>query len=72
MYCNLKCHLSQFTTETLVSLNKKCIFLTLHRVSARQTLLIDIIFAMDKNSVDLFRGAPYMLMLVQRKRCTVP
>jgi hypothetical protein len=59
--------LSQFTKQTLGSLNKKCIFLTLQRVSARQTLLIDIIFAIEKNSVDLFRAAPKMLMLVLHK-----
>jgi hypothetical protein len=30
---------------------------------ARKTVLIDIIFAMKKISVGLFRAAPYMLML---------
>jgi hypothetical protein len=34
---------------------------------ARKTLLIDIIFATKKISVDLFRAAPYMLMLVLHK-----
>jgi hypothetical protein len=33
----------------------------------RKTLLIDIIFAMKKKSVDLFRGAPFMLLLVPHK-----
>ena len=34
---------------------------------ARNTQLIDIIFAVKKISVDLFRAAPYMLMLVLHK-----
>jgi hypothetical protein len=53
--------------RNFVSLNKKCIFWTLQRISARQTLLTDIIFDMEKKYVDLFRAAPYMLMFVLRK-----
>ncbi len=34
---------------------------------ARKTELIDIIFVVKKISVDLFRAAPYMLMLVLHK-----
>ena len=34
---------------------------------ARKTLPGDIIFAMKKNSVDLFRAAPYMFMSVLHK-----
>jgi hypothetical protein len=34
---------------------------------ARKSLLFDIIFAMKKISVDLFRAASYMLMLVLHK-----
>jgi hypothetical protein len=47
-------------------------FWTLQTVSAWQTLLIDIIFAMEKNSDDLFRRAPYMLMLVLHKDVLFP
>jgi hypothetical protein len=52
--------LSQFTAETLVSLNKKCIFEHYREFQARKTLLIGIIFTMKKISVDLFRGARCM------------
>jgi len=41
-------HLSQFTAETLVSLNKKCIFEHYREFQARKTLLFDIIFSMKK------------------------
>jgi hypothetical protein len=51
----------------LVSLNKKCIFEQYREFQARKTLLIDIIFAMKKISIDLFRAAPYMHMLVVHK-----
>ncbi len=34
---------------------------------ARKTLLVDLIFAMKKISVDLFRAASYMLMLALHK-----
>jgi hypothetical protein len=59
--------LSHFTAETLVSSNKKCIFEHYREFQARKTQLIDIIFATKKISVDLFRAAPYMLMLVLHK-----
>jgi hypothetical protein len=52
----VKPHMSIFT-ETLVSLNKKCIFEHYREFQARKALLIDIIFAMKKKSVDLFRAA---------------
>ena len=59
--------LSHFTTETLVSLNKKCIFGHCREFQARKTVLIDIFFAMKKIVVGLFRAAPYMLMLELHK-----
>jgi hypothetical protein len=40
--------LSHFTTETLVSWNKECIFEHYREFQARKTLLIGIIFAMKK------------------------
>ncbi len=43
---------------------KKCIFEYCREFQASKTLLIDIIFAMKKNSIDLFRAAPYLLILV--------
>ncbi len=63
--------LGQFTTETLVSRNKKCIFEHFIGSKNKKNLLIDIIFAMKKVSVDLFRAAPYMLMLVLHKGSTL-
>jgi hypothetical protein len=51
----------------LVSLKKKGIFEQYREFQARKTLLIDIIFAMKKVSVDLFRAAPYMFMLTLHK-----
>jgi hypothetical protein len=57
----------QFIAETLVSLNKNCIFEHYREFQVRKTLLIDIIFAMKKISVDLFRAAQNMLMLVLHK-----
>jgi hypothetical protein len=48
----------------LVSLNEKCIFERYREVQTRKNLLIDIIFAMKKNSNDLFRAALYRLVLV--------
>ncbi len=50
----------------MVLLNKKCIFEHYREFQERKTLLIDIIFA-TKISLDLFRAAPYMLMLVLHK-----
>ncbi len=58
---------SQFTTESLVLSNNKCIFEHCWEFQARKTLLIGIIFATKKISVDLFRAAPYMIMLVLHK-----
>ncbi len=55
------------TTETLVSLKQKCIFEHNREFQSRKTLLIDIIFATEKISVDLFRAAAYMIMLVLHK-----
>jgi hypothetical protein len=43
---------------------QKCIFENYREFQARKTLLIEIICAMKKITVDLFRAAPYMLMLV--------
>jgi hypothetical protein len=57
-----KAHCSIYN-ETLVSLNKKCIFEHYREFQARKTLLIDIIFAIKK-FFDLFRAASYMLILV--------
>ncbi len=57
----------QFIAETLVSLNKKCIFEHYGEFQVRKTLLIDIIFVMKKISVDLFRATHNMLMLVLHK-----
>ncbi len=54
--------LSKFTTETLVSLYKKCNFEHYTEFQARKT-----INAMKKISVHLFRAAPYMLMLLLHK-----
>jgi hypothetical protein len=48
-------------------LNKKGIFEQCRKFEARKTLLIDIIFAMKKVSIDLFRAAPYMFMLTLHK-----
>ncbi len=45
----------------------KNVFLNTAEFQARKTLLIDIIFAMKKISVDLFRAAPYILMLELQK-----
>jgi hypothetical protein len=59
--------LSQFATKTLVPLNKKCIFKHYTEFQARKSLLVGIIFTMKKNSVDLFRAAPYVLMLLLHK-----
>ncbi len=42
------------TTETLASLNKKCIFKHYREFQARKYLLIDIIFAMKKVSANLY------------------
>ncbi len=42
MCCNLKCHLSQFTTKTLVSLNKKCNFEHYSEVQTAKNILINI------------------------------
>ena len=36
-------------------------------IETRKNLLIDFIFVMKKNSDDLFRAAPYRLMLVLHK-----
>jgi hypothetical protein len=46
---------------------QKCIFEHNREFQARKSLLIDTILAMKKVSVDLFRAAPYMLMLVLHK-----
>jgi hypothetical protein len=48
-------------------IEQKCIFEPYRKFQARKTLLFDIIFAMKKISVDLFRAAPYMLLLVLHK-----
>ncbi len=48
-------------------IEQKIYFEHYRQFQARNTLLIDIIFAMKKISVDLFRAAPYMLMLVLHK-----
>ncbi len=62
-------------SATLVNLQQKLwfrwtqnvLFEHNREIQARKTPLIDIIFAMKKKSVDLFRAAPYMLMLVVHK-----
>jgi hypothetical protein len=51
----------------LVSMNKKSIFEHYREFQTRKTLLIDIIFAIKKLSVDLFSAAPYMLLSVLHK-----
>jgi hypothetical protein len=56
----------------LVSLNKKYISEHYRKFQARKTILIDIIFAMKKISVDLFRAAPYMVYIITTQRCAVP
>jgi hypothetical protein len=48
-------------------LNKKCIFEHYSELQARKARVIGIIFAMKKIPVDLFRGAPYMIMLELHK-----
>ncbi len=62
-------------SATLVNLQQKLwfhwtqivLFEHNREIQARKTQLIDIIFAMKKKSADLFRAAPYMLMLVLHK-----
>jgi hypothetical protein len=46
---------------------QKCIFEYSREFQARKTLLFDFIFIMKIKSVDLLRGAPYMLTLVLHK-----
>jgi hypothetical protein len=46
---------------------QKCIFEHYREFQARKSLLIDVIFTVKKVSVDLFRAAPFMLMLVLHK-----
>ncbi len=59
------CNLSQFTIKTFVSLNKNCFLNNTKRFKLILNLLIDIIF--DNIFYDLFRAAPYSLMLVLNK-----
>jgi hypothetical protein len=54
-------------TETLVSLNKNVLLNTTESFKQEKYLLIDIIFAMKKVLVNLYRAAPYMLTLVLNK-----
>ncbi len=51
----------------MVSLNKICIFEHYREFQSRKTLIIEIIFATKKISVNLFRAAPYMLMFILSK-----
>jgi hypothetical protein len=48
-------------------MNKKSIFEHYREFQTRKSLVVDIIFAMKKISVDLFSAAPYVLLLVQHK-----
>jgi hypothetical protein len=59
----IKPHMSIYNIN-LGFIEKKCIFEHYREFQARKTLLIDVIFAMKKNYVDLFRAAPCMLILV--------
>ncbi len=48
-------------------IEQKYIFEHYKEIETRKNLLIDFIFVMKKNSDDLFRAAPYRLMLVLHK-----
>jgi hypothetical protein len=62
-----KIPLKSIYIQIWASLNKKYIFEHNREFQARKTQLIDILFVMKKISVDLFRAAAYMLMLVLHK-----
>jgi len=53
--------------KTLVPLGKKCIFEDNREIQTIKNQLIDIIFVIKIFSDDLFRAAPYSLMLVLNK-----
>jgi hypothetical protein len=59
--------LSQFTTETLVSWNKNVFLNTTESFKQENIYKLTLFLPLKKVSVDLFRAAPYMLMLVLHK-----
>jgi hypothetical protein len=62
----------EFLTETLVSLNKKCIFDHYREFQARKSLLIDIIFAMKRNYCRPFQSCHLYGYVNTTPRCTIP